>query len=190
LTVPDILRCDYRLPGRSKGRREFVATGLGDGLGRYRLTPAGHLLRIDPLDPTACEPCLVTGVVRLRPKGQRTDNELFLTFISGMVKVVHNATVCTREAHAEELKVLAREEHALRQVIDRTTQKMFTHLRKIDPEIALLAILVFDDKQKAATWLTRPHLLLGMRSPLDVIAHGRRRVVLQILTTILNGFPA
>jgi len=107
-----------------------------------------------------------------------------------MVKVVHNATVCTREAHAEELKVLAREEHALRQVIDRTTQKMFTHLRKIDPEIALLAILVFDDKQKAATWLTRPHLLLGMRSPLDVIAHGRRRVVLQILTTILNGFPA
>jgi len=187
--VPDILRCDYRLPGRSKGRREFVAIGLGDGLGRYRLTSAGHLFRIDPLDPTAYEPCLVTGVVRLRSKGQRTDNELFLTFISGKVKVVHIAPVCTREVHAKELKALACEEHALRQVVDRTTQKMFTHLRKVDPEIAQLAMLVFDDKKKAATWLTRPHLLLGMRSPLDVIAHGRRRVVLQTLNAILNGFP-
>lgn len=187
--MADILRCDFRLPGRAPNHGEFVATGLGDGRGRYRLTPAGRLWRILPKDSQAHEPCPLTGVVRLRPKGRRASTEYLLTFISGTAQAVQAVPVMAPVRRAKALMALAREERALRRAVGRTTQKMFAQLTRIDPEIAALVMLVFDDRKKAATWLSRPHLLLGSRSPFELIAQGRRRMVLEELNTILNGFP-
>lgn len=187
--MADILVCDYPLPGRAASHGEFVATGLGDGRGRYRLTPAGHLFRIVPQDLKAGEPCPLTGVVRLRPKGRRGGTEHLLTFITGEVEAVQLIPVWAPVKRAKELKVLAREERALRRVIDRTTRKLIVQLRRIDPEVAILAMLVFDDPDKAGTWLSRPHQLLGRRSPLHLIATGRRQAVLKELNAILHGFP-
>lgn len=187
--MADILYCSYSLPGRATGHRECVATGLGDVRGRYRLTPAGRLWRILPQDPKAHEPYPLTGVVRLRPKGRRTSIEFLLTFISGEVQAVQTLPVMVPAKHAKALKVLAREERALRRVIDQRTQKLFAQLKTVDPEIALHAILVFGNHDGAATWLSRPHPLLGSRSPFNLLATGRRQAVFKALNAILYGLP-
>jgi len=166
-----------------------VATGLGDGRGRYRVTLAGHLRRILSQDPKAHEPYPLTGVVRLRPKGRRSSDEFLLAFISGEVKTVQTLPVMAPAKRAKGLKVLAREERVLRRVIDQRTQKLFARLKKVDPEIVVLAMLVFDNRNGAATWLSRPHPLLGSRSPLNLIATGRRQAVLKVLYAILYGLP-
>lgn len=187
--MADALQCDYRLPGRSGGYGEFVATGLGDGRGRYRLTPAGRLFRIEPRDPKASAPCPLTGVVRLWPKGRVTNTAFLLTFISGVIQAVQAVPVHTRQKKAKALRVLGKKERMFQRAIGRTTRQLFTQLKRVDPEIALLATLVFDDPDKAAAWLAQPRWILGSRSPLHLIARGRRRVVLDELNAILNGFP-
>lgn len=187
--MADILVCDYALPGRAGNAREFLATGLGDGRGRYRLTPAGRLLRIETQKTKGSEPYSLTGVVHLRPMWLGARTEYLLTFASGVVQATHAVPVRAPETRTKELNALGREELALRRVVGRATQKMFARLKKVDPEIVALAMLVFDDCDKAATWLSRPHPLLGSRSPLNLIATGRRQAVLKALNAILYGLP-
>ena len=187
--MADFLVCDYRLLGRSGGHKEFLATGLGDGRGRYHLTSAGRLRRILPQDPKAHEPYPLTGVVRLRPKGHRTNTAFLLTFISGVVQTAQAIPASSHKSHAIDLQALGREERALRRVVEKSTQKMFKQLKKVDPEIVALAMLAFDDRRNAITWFARPHSFLGLQSPIELITRGRRRRVLQELYALLYGFP-
>jgi len=73
---------------------------------------------------------------------------------------------------------------------ERSLLELLGHLRQIDPEVAERAVYVFEDEAGAATWLANPVMTLGRRTPLQVLAEGRREDVLTTLHQIFYGIYA
>ncbi|MBI5115046.1 DUF2384 domain-containing protein [Candidatus Poribacteria bacterium] len=70
---------------------------------------------------------------------------------------------------------------------EQSLMAMLDNLRDIDPEIADIALRVFNDRAKAIHWLASPVRSLGDIAPLQALAEGKREDVLRVLHQIMHG---
>lgn len=178
----DIVECRYPLPGRSSKKETRLFTiELDNGQERYQITKTGRLLRVLSMDPTSTQEYAFTGVALLRASQRGVAADFIVTFLSGRVRAVQRVPKPVGAEHARVARGLLRKVKDLRRVIEKTEKDLFALIWKMDPEVAALTMLVFDDRRKAAAWLAPPHLLLGPHSPFHLITMDQRKPVIQEL---------
>lgn len=187
--MADIVECHYPLAGRASKKPKVFATELSNGRERYQITRAGRLLRVLSTDSTSTQECAFTGVARLRASRRGEAADFIVTSLSGRVSAIQRVLKQVRADYVQVARDLARKVNDLRQVIAKTERDLFSLLWKTDPEVAALAMLVFDDRRKAAAWLSHPYMLLYPHPPFRLITMGKRKPVIQELYAILYGFP-
>jgi len=205
MSLFDSIRCDYPLPDPRVQDAEFQTKDLGEALGRYTITKTGRLVRHQHGVDLNTEKVGAGQSVDSRPGedvGYHGDIPIQAMLPgSGIVQFVVRFTHGTVEWIRPSLETMpagnGRSFDDLAEFVDQldrersaSMEALFRQLESLDPEVAAQAISVFDDRGRAARWLTRPNRALGHVTPLRVLAHGGRQEVLDVLGRIPHGIPS
>jgi hypothetical protein len=205
MSLFDSIRCDYPLPDPRVQDAEFQTKDLGESLGRYTITKAGRLVRhrqgVDLITGEASAGQSVDsrpgvdvgyhGDIRIQAMlpGNGTLEYVF-RFTHGTVEWIRPSLKTMPAGNGRSLAELADFVDQFDRERSASEEALLCRLESLDPEVAARAIDVFDDRGKAASWLSRPNRALGHVTPLRVLARGGRQEVLDVLGRILHGIPS
>jgi hypothetical protein len=102
----------------------------------------------------------------------------------GVAESVRGET--TEYTFADQIPLSHQAEQA-RRVYERELVEIFHKLEKEDPEVATTALQVWEDVNKAATYLASPIQALAGKSPLEAVENGDRQAVIDLLFRIEYG---
>lgn len=199
----DSIQCQYPLPDPAFQNAEFQTQDLDNVLGRYTITREGRLVRhrypID-LQDGGNEPSAGAGLSSGEEIAYHGDIHLHATgaddeVVTFCVRLTHGRVEWIRPGSGTASQALAPFSIAdLAAFLDhldaeraRNEAMLLGQLETLDPEIAAEVVRVFDDRDKAATWLASPIWALGGNSPLRALAAGNRQEVLEVLGRIEHG---
>lgn len=198
----DTIHCDYPLPDPRLQGAEFQTKDLGEALCRYTITREGRLIRhargadLGADEDRAAHRTATVGGEEIQHHGDiriyTSDSrgelvEFRVRFTHGLVEWIRPESSTITNESRPTLAMLAAAVDDWEQGHAVFEAELLQKLEQLDPEVAKEATYVFDDRDDAATWLTRPNRALGQITPYRALAQGDRQLVLDELGRILHG---